>query len=253
VIEFLSDPAVWVSFLTLTLLEIVLGIDNIIFLSILVSRLPRELQARARTLGLAFAMVTRIGLLFSITWLTRLTAPLFTVFSEEISGRDLILFAGGLFLMIKSVGEIHNALEGPESRDTTKVRLHAKVLSVVIQIGIVDIIFSLDSVLTAVGLANHVSIMVAAIVLAVFVMMFMAGPIHEFIERHPTIKILALSFLILIGVALVGESFDMKVPKGYLYFAMAFSVCVEMINIRVRRKSRGAPVTLRERGIPGDE
>ena len=251
-IEFLSDPAVWVSFLTLTLLEVVLGVDNVIFLSILVSRLPRELQARARTLGLAFAMVTRIGLLFSITWLTRLTAPLFTVLSEEISGRDMILFAGGLFLMAKSVSEIHNSLEGPETHGAPKVRLHAKVLGVVVQIGIVDIVFSLDSVLTAVGLANHLSIMVAAIMIAVVVMMFMAGPIHEFIERHPTIKILALSFLILVGMALVGESFDMQVPKGYLYFAMAFSVCVEMVNIRVRRKSHDAPVDLRDPAIPGD-
>jgi predicted tellurium resistance membrane protein TerC len=253
VIEFLSDPAVWVSFLTLSLLEIVLGVDNVIFLSILVSRLPKELQARARTLGLAFAMVTRIGLLFSITWMIRLTSPLFTIFTEEISGRDLILFAGGLFLMTKSVSEIHNSLEGPEQHGSPKVRLHAKVLGVIVQIGIVDIIFSLDSVLTAVGLANHLSIMVAAIVLAVIVMMFMAGPIHEFIERHPTIKMLALSFLILVGIALVGESFDMKVPKGYLYFAMAFSVCVEMVNIRLRRKSHGAPVELRERAIPGDD
>jgi len=253
VIEFLSDPAVWISFLTLTLLEVVLGIDNVIFLSILVSRLPKELQARGRTLGLAFAMVTRIGLLFSITWLTKLTAPLFTVLAEEISGRDLILFAGGLFLMAKSVSEIHNALEGPDDHGPRKVKLRTKILGVIVQIGIVDIIFSLDSVLTAVGLANHLSIMVAAIVIAVFVMMFMAGPIHEFIERHPTIKILALSFLILVGIALVGESFDMKVPKGYLYFAMAFSVCVEMVNIRMRRKSHGAPVELRERAIPGDD
>jgi predicted tellurium resistance membrane protein TerC len=251
VIEFLSDPAVWVSFLTLTLLEVVLGVDNVIFLSILVSRLPREMQARARTLGLAFAMVTRIGLLFSITWLTRLTAPMFTVLAEEISGRDLILFAGGLFLMAKSVSEIHKALEGPESA-SPRVKLRTKVLGVIIQIGIVDIIFSLDSVLTAVGLANYVSIMVAAIVFAVIVMMFLAGPIHEFIERHPTIKILALAFLILIGIALVGESFDMKVPKGYLYFAMAFSVCVEMVNIRMRRKVGVEPVDLRDPRIPGD-
>ncbi len=252
-IEFLSDPAVWVSFLTLTLLEVVLGVDNVIFLSILVSRLPKELQARARTAGLAFAMLTRIGLLFSITWLTRLTAPLFTVLTEEISGRDLILFAGGLFLMAKSVSEIHNSLEGPDSGGVSAEKLRTQVLAVIVQIGIVDIIFSLDSVLTAIGLANHVGIMVAAIIGAVLVMMFMAGPIHEFIERHPTIKILALSFLILVGIALVGEAFDMKVPKGYLYFAMAFSVCVEMVNIRMRKKGPGAPVELRERAIPGDD
>ena len=251
-IELLGDPAVWVSFLTLTLLEIVLGVDNIIFLSILVSRLPKELQARARRLGLGFAMITRIGLLFSITWLTKLTAPWFTILTEEISGRDLILFVGGLFLMAKSVSEIHNALEGPES-GSPKVKLRTRVLGVIVQIGIVDIVFSLDSVLTAVGLANHVSVMVAAIVLAVLVMMFLAGPIHEFIERHPTIKILALAFLILIGIALVGESFDMKVPKGYLYFAMAFSVCVEMVNIRMRKKGQGAPVALREPTIPGGD
>lgn len=251
-VEFLSDPAVWVSFLTLTLLEVVLGVDNIIFLSILVSRLPKQLQARARTLGLAFAMITRIGLLFSLTWLTRLTAPLFTVLGEEISGRDLILLVGGLFLMAKSVSEIHNALEGPAVPDASKVKLRTRVLGVIIQIGIVDIVFSLDSVLTAIGLANHVSIMVAAIVIAVIVMMFLAGPIHEFIERHPTIKILALSFLILVGIALVGESFDMQVPKGYLYFAMAFSVGVEMVNIRMRRKHRGEPVDLRDSRIPGD-
>jgi len=252
VIEFLSDPAVWVSFLTLTLLEVVLGVDNIIFLSILVSRLPKHLQARARTLGLAFAMITRIGLLFSLTWLTRLTAPLFTILGEEISGRDLILLVGGLFLMAKSVSEIHNALEGPAVPGASKVKLKTRVLGVIVQIGIVDIVFSLDSVLTAIGLANHVSIMVAAIVIAVIVMMFMAGPIHEFIERHPTIKILALAFLILIGIALVGESFDLQVPKGYLYFAMAFSVGVEMVNIRMRRRQRGEPVDLRDRRIPGD-
>jgi len=253
VLELLADPAVWISFLTLTLLEIVLGVDNIIFLSILVSRVPRELQVRARTLGLAFAMLTRIGLLFSITWLARLTHPLFMVFTEEISGRDLILFAGGLFLMAKSVSEIHNALEGPEDQGPRKIKLHSKFMGVIVQIGIVDIIFSLDSVLTAVGLAQHIEIMVAAIVVAVIVMMFMAGPINEFIERHPTIKILALSFLILVGIALVGEAFDLELPKAYLYFAMAFSVGVEMVNIRIRRKVRAGPVDLRERRIPGDD
>jgi predicted tellurium resistance membrane protein TerC len=188
VIELLADPAVWLSFLTLALLEIVLGIDNIIFLSILVSKLPPELQQRGRILGLAFAMITRIGLLFSITWLIGLTAPLFTVLGEEISGRDLILFAGGLFLLVKSVNEIHGALEGAEDQTGTNVRLRTQVLGVVIQIGLIDIIFSLDSVFTAVGLAKHIEIMVAAIVIAVIVMMFMARPINEFIDRHPTIK-----------------------------------------------------------------
>jgi len=251
VIELLVDPAAWLSFLTLTLLEIVLGIDNIIFLSILVSKLPPELQQRGRILGLAFAMITRIGLLFSITWLIRLTTPLFTVLGEEISGRDLILFVGGLFLLVKSVNEIHGALEGAEDQTGKKVKLRTQVLGVVIQIGLIDIIFSLDSVFTAVGLAKHIEIMVAAIVIAVIVMMFMARPINEFIDRHPTIKILALSFLILIGVALIGESLDFEIPKGYLYFAMAFSVGVEMINIRVRR--RGRPVDLHGPVMPADE
>jgi predicted tellurium resistance membrane protein TerC len=242
VFELLSDPAVWISFLTLTFLEIVLGIDNIIFLSILVSRLPKDLQPRGRILGLAFAMVTRIGLLFSLVWLTGLRHPWFAVLGEEISGRDLILFVGGLFLLVKSVSEIHGALEGAE-QEHGKVKLRSNILSVAIQIGLIDIVFSLDSVLTAVGLANHVPVMVAAIMIAVIVMMFLARPIHEFIERHPTIKMLALSFLILIGIALVGESLDFHVPKGYLYFAMAFSVGVEMINIRLRKKT--TPLNLR--------
>ncbi len=249
-IELLSDPAVWVSFLTLALLEIVLGIDNIIFLSILVSKLPPELQQRGRVLGLAFAMITRIGLLFSITWLISLKEPLVTLFSEDISGRDMILFAGGLFLLVKSVSEIHGALEGVEDGGSHNVKLRTKIWSVVIQIGLVDIVFSLDSVFTAVGLAKHVEIMVAAIVVAVFVMMFLARPINEFIDRHPTIKMLALSFLILIGVALVGESFDFEIPKGYLYFAMAFSVGVEMINIRLRK--RGKPVDLHGPEMPAE-
>ncbi len=249
-LELLSQPEVWISLLTLTFLEIVLGIDNIIFLSILVSKLPRELQHRGRILGLAFAMVTRIGLLFSLVWLTGLTAPWFTVLGEEISGRDLILFVGGLFLLVKSVSEIHGALEGAEPVHAN-VKLRAKILSVAIQIGLIDIVFSLDSVLTAVGLANHLPVMVTAIVIAVLVMMFLARPIHEFIERHPTIKMLALSFLILIGVALIGESFDFEIPKGYLYFAMAFSVGVEMVNIRLRR--RGTPVDLRGPELPPED
>jgi predicted tellurium resistance membrane protein TerC len=246
----LSDPEVWISFLTLTFLEIVLGIDNIIFLSILVSKLPRDLQPRGRVLGLAFAMVTRIGLLFSLVWLTGLVEPWFTVMGEEISGRDLILMVGGLFLLVKSVNEIHGALEGVE-HEHANVRLRTNILSVAIQIGLIDIVFSLDSVLTAVGLANHIPVMVAAIVLAVIVMMFLARPIHEFIERHPTIKMLALSFLILIGIALVGESLDFHVPKGYLYFAMAFSIGVEMINIRLRKKT--TPVDLRGPELGPDE
>jgi len=249
-LEFLSQPEVWISLLTLTFLEIVLGIDNIIFLSILVSKLPPELQHRGRIMGLAFAMVTRIGLLFSLTWLIGLTAPWFTVLGEEISGRDLILFVGGLFLLAKSVSEIHGALEGAEQVQR-EVKLRTNVLSVAIQIGLIDIVFSLDSVLTAVGLADHRSVMVTAIVIAVLVMMFMARPIHEFIERHPTIKMLALSFLILIGVALIGESLEFHIPKGYLYFAMAFSVGVEMINIRLRQRT--TPVDLRGPDLPDDD
>jgi len=246
--ELLTDPAAWLSFVTLAVLEIVLGIDNIIFLSILSSRLPKAQQPRARVLGLGFAMLTRIGLLFSITWLIGLTAPLFSIgfLEQEISGRDLILLAGGLFLLAKSVSEIHGSLEGVEQ--TRKVDAKASfmlviVQLVIVQIGILDIVFSLDSVFTAVGLAQHVEIMVAAIVLAVLVMMFLAAPINEFIDRHPTIKILALAFLILVGVALVADAFDVHIPKGYLYFAMAFSVGVEMVNIRMRRKA--PPLELR--------
>jgi len=242
-IGFLLDPQAWLSFLTLTVLEIVLGIDNIIFLSILASRLPKEQQGRARVIGLGFAMLTRIALLFSITWLIGLTQPLFSIdfLGQEFSGRDIILFAGGLFLLAKSTSEIHGALEGAESQ--RNVGGASGFLLVVLQIGILDIVFSLDSVFTAVGLAQHIEIMVAAIVIAVFVMMFLAAPINEFIDRHPTIKILALSFLILVGVALVADAFEVHLPKGYLYFAMAFSVGVEMINIRMRRKAQ--PVALR--------
>ena len=241
--EFLADPQVWLSFVTLTVLEIVLGIDNIIFLSILASRLPREQQGRARVFGLGFAMLTRIALLFSITWLIGLTEPLFAIeiLAQEISGRDIILFAGGLFLLAKSTSEIHGSLEGAESQRS--VSGAANFFLVVLQIGILDIVFSLDSVFTAVGLAQHVEIMVVAIVIAVIVMMFLAAPINEFIDRHPTIKILALSFLILVGVALVADAFDVHIPKGYLYFALAFSVGVEMLNIRMRRKA--TPVELR--------
>jgi predicted tellurium resistance membrane protein TerC len=241
--ELLTDPAAWLSFVTLAILEIVLGIDNIIFLSILSSRLPKAQQPRARVLGLGFAMLTRIALLFSLTWLIGLTAPLFSIgfLEQEISGRDLILLAGGLFLLAKSVSEIHGSLEGVE--ETRQVSAKASFMLVILQIGILDIVFSLDSVFTAIGLAQHIEIMVAAIVLAVLVMMFLAGPLNDFIERHPTIKILALAFLILVGVALVADAFDVHIPRGYLYFAMAFSVGVEMINIRMRRKV--APLTLR--------
>ena len=236
-IELLSDPQAWIAFLTLSALEIVLGIDNIIFISILVSRLPPERRETARITGLALAMLTRIALLFSIVWLTRLTKPLFTLplFGNEMSGRDIVLFLGGLFLFAKSVTEIHETLEGAENERHTRV--FANFTAIVVQIAIIDIVFSLDSVFTAVGLAtpDQLPIMVAAIVLAILVMMLVARGISSFIEKHPTIKILALAFLILVGVVLVADSFHFDVPKGYLYFAMAFSVGVEMVNIRLRR------------------
>ncbi len=233
--ELLTDPQAWITFVTLSALEIVLGIDNIIFISILVSRLPPERRERARVVGLALAMLTRIALLFSIVWLTRLTKPLFSVLGQEFSGRDIILLLGGLFLLAKSVTEIHGTLEGTE--EERKTRVYASFAAIVVQIAIIDIVFSLDSVFTAVGLAtgDQLPIMVAAIVLAILVMILVARSISAFIERHPTIKILALAFLILVGVVLIADSFHFDVPKGYIYFAMAFSVGVEMVNIRLRR------------------
>jgi predicted tellurium resistance membrane protein TerC len=231
--ELLLDPQVWLAFLTLSALEIVLGIDNIIFISILVGHLPKAQQRSARTLGLALAMVTRVALLFSIVWLTKLTATLFSVAGRDISGRDLVLAGGGLFLLFKSTLEIHSALEG--AAEPAKGRAHAAFMGIVVQIAIIDIVFSLDSVFTAVGMANQVSVMVAAIIVAVLVMMWASGPISDFVDRHPTVKVLALSFLILVGVALIGEGLDFHMPKGYMYFAMAFSVIVEMVNIRLRR------------------
>jgi predicted tellurium resistance membrane protein TerC len=233
--ELLTDPQAWITFITLSALEIVLGIDNIIFISILVGRLPPERRETARITGLAMAMITRIALLFSIVWLTRLTKPLFSVLGQEFSGRDIILLLGGLFLLAKSVTEIHGTLEGTE--EERKTRVYANFTAIVVQIAIIDIVFSLDSVFTAVGLAtgDQLPIMVAAIVLAIIVMMVVARSISAFIERHPTIKILALAFLILVGVVLIADSFHFDVPKGYLYFAMAFSVGVEMVNIRLRR------------------
>ena len=234
--EWIYLPEAWVALLTLTALEIVLGIDNIIFISILVGRLPEHQRQRARIQGLALAMITRILLLLSLAWVMRLTSPLFTVLAQEISGRDLILLGGGLFLLYKSTQEIWENMEGPqleESHEPKAVRSYAAVLG---QIAIVDIIFSLDSVITAVGMAKHVPVMVLAIIIAVGVMMLSAKSIGEFVDRHPSVKMLALSFLILVGVALIGEGLDMHIPKGYIYFAMAFSVTVEMINIRVRKR-----------------
>jgi len=234
-LQLLAEPSTWVAFATLSLLEVVLGIDNIIFLAILVGRLPPRRQPRARVVGLGLAMLTRIALLLSIVWLTRLTAPWFTALGQQISGRDLILGIGGLFLLAKSVLEIHHTLEGAAQQ--RRARAHASFAAIVVQIALIDIVFSLDSVFTAVGLArpDQVPIMVAAIIVAIIVMMWLSGPISGFIETHPTVKILALAFLILIGVALIGEAMDFHIPKGYLYFAMAFSVLVEMINIHLRK------------------
>jgi predicted tellurium resistance membrane protein TerC len=230
--EWVTSPEAWIALTTLTLLEIVLGVDNIIFISILVGRLPEAQRQRARLLGLGFAMGTRILLLLLLTWIMRLQATLFSVLGVDISGRDLILIGGGLFLLAKATLEIHHSLEGVEGEGHAVK--HAGFTSVIVQIGLIDIVFSLDSVITAVGLAEDVSVMIIAIVIAVGVMMFAAGAIGRFVDDHPTIKMLALSFLVLIGVALIAEGVDMHIPKGYIYFAMAFSVVVEMLNIRIR-------------------
>jgi len=243
--EWLMDPHAWLALATLTMLEIVLGVDNIIFISILCGRLPEHQRAKARTIGLMFAMLTRIGLLFSLTWLMTMTEPLFSIFGKEVSGRDLILIGGGLFLLWKSVHEIHNSLEGEEG-GSKAVAAVATFGAVIAQIAVIDIVFSLDSVITAVGMVDEVAIMVIAIVAAVGVMLVAAGPIGEFVDRHPTIKMLALSFLILVGVALIGEGWDLHIPKGYIYFAMAFAVVVEMLNIRIRARIRREPVHLRK-------
>ncbi len=234
--ELISDPQNWIALLTLTALEIVLGIDNIIFITILSGKLPQDQQARGRTAGLAMAMVSRILLLFSITWLTRLTTPLFDVVGLTVTGRGIILIVGGLFLLGKSTFEIHDKLETPSGH--TEVRAATSFVGVVFQIMLLDVVFSLDSVITAVGIGNELAVMVAAVVVAVGVMMFAAGPIGDFVNRHPTLKILALSFLLLIGVSLVAEGMEFHIPKGYIYFAMAFSFFVEMLNLRLHAKER---------------
>ena len=233
--EWLASPEAWIALLSLTALEIVLGVDNIIFISILVGRLAPEQRQRARVIGLGLAMVMRIGLLLSLAWMMRLTDPLFSVLTREVSGRDLILVGGGLFLLAKSVMEIHNSLEG-ESHEGADAPLSANFYATLAQIAVIDIVFSLDSVITAVGMVSDVPVMVLAIVIAVGIMMFAARPIGDFVDSHPTIKMLALSFLILIGVALVGEWFELHIPKGYIYFAMAFAIVVEMLNLRLRGK-----------------
>ena len=232
--EWLVDPEAWISLLTLTALEIVLGIDNIIFISILVGRLPANQRQSGRIIGLGLAMITRLLLLVSLSWMMKLTEPLFTLVGQEISGRDLILFLGGLFLIVKSVGEIKEAMH-PEAHHEEENNKKVSYLGVLIQIAILDIVFSLDSVITAVGMANHLPVMILAIMIAVGVMMFAAKPIGDFVDTHPTLKILALAFLILVGVSLMAESLDIHIPKGYIYFAMGFSVVVEMLNIKMRK------------------
>jgi predicted tellurium resistance membrane protein TerC len=241
-VDWITNPEIWIALVTLTFLEIVLGVDNIIFISILASKLRTEDRPRARRVGLALAMIMRILLLLSLTWVMRLTAPLFTAVGVEISGRDLILIGGGLFLIAKSTFEIHEKLEGEEGYASAKVR--ATFSGVLVQIMLLDIVFSLDSVITAVGMAQQIGVMVAAVVIAVLIMMVSATPIAEFVDRHPTVKMLALSFLLLIGVSLVSDGLGQHISKGYIYFAMGFSVFVEMINLRVRAKAR--PVHLRQ-------
>jgi predicted tellurium resistance membrane protein TerC len=244
--DWIADPQIWIAFVTLFALEVVLGIDNIIFISILAGKLPKESQARARTIGLALAMGTRILLLLSLAWLARLTEPIVHVARFGLSGRDLILLVGGLFLIAKSTFEIHDKLEAQEGHRSAGVG--ATFGAVLAQIAVLDIVFSLDSVITAVGMVDQVPVMVAAVIAAVLVMMLFAGPVSAFVDRHPTIKVLALSFLILIGTSLVAEGLHFHIPKGYVYFAMAFSVGVEMINLRMRPPV--APVKLHRRVTP---
>ncbi|PRI66003.1 Integral membrane protein TerC family protein [Haemophilus influenzae] len=232
--EWITDPEAWISLATLAALEIVLGVDNIIFISILVGRLPERQRQSGRIVGLGLAMLTRILLLMSLAWMMKLTAPLFTVFNQAISGRDLILLIGGLFLIIKSSGEIKEAINHQEHHEFES-KNKVSYLGVLIQIAVLDIVFSLDSVITAVGMASHLPVMILAIMIAVGVMMFAAKPIGDFVDTHPTLKILALAFLVLVGISLIAESLDIHIPKGYIYFAMGFSVVVEMINIRMRR------------------
>ena len=241
--DWITSPEAWIALLTLTVLEIVLGIDNVVFISILAGKLPREQQGTARTVGLGLAMLMRIALLFSLTWIMRLTAPLFAVLGEEISGRDLVLIVGGLFLLYKSTHEIHDRLEGEEGDESVRVR--PSLRSVLIQIMLLDIVFSLDSVITAVGMAEDIGVMVTAVVIAVGFMMVFAAPVSGFVDRHPTVKMLALSFLLLIGVMLIADGLGRHIPKGYIYFAMAFSIGVELLNLRVRRGKHDA-VKLRQ-------
>ncbi len=246
--EWVSSPEAWIALVTLTFLEIVLGVDNVIFISILAGKLPEGQQKKARQVGLGLAMFMRIGLLASLAWIVKLTAPLFAVWGQEVSGRDLILLLGGLFLLGKATFEIHDKLEGEQGHASAKVA--PTFASVIVQILLLDIVFSLDSVITAVGMAEQLGVMITAVVVAVGVMMVSAGAISAFVDKHPTVKMLALSFLLLIGVSLVAEGFHQHIPKGYIYFAMGFSIFVEMINLRIRAMRDGAakaPVELRQR------
>ena len=239
--DWITDPQAWIAFATLTALEIVLGVDNVVFISILAGKLPIEQREKARRLGLGLAMFVRILLLMSIAWVIRLTAPLFSVLTQEISGRDLILLIGGLFLLAKSTHEMHSQLEGEEGHSSARVA--ASFVSVIIQILLLDIIFSLDSVITAVGMADDLGVMITAVIVAVGFMLVFSGSVSRFVDKHPTIKMLALGFLLMIGVSLVAEALEFHIPKGYIYFAMAFSLFVEVLNIRLRR-TRKAPVHL---------
>jgi predicted tellurium resistance membrane protein TerC len=247
--ELLASPQAWMAFATLTLLELVLGIDNIIFISILVDKLPKEKQEMARKIGLFMAMFMRVGLLLVLAWIVGLVKPLFSVFSHEISGRDLILILGGLFLIYKSTTEIHESFEGAEE-DTKASPVKATFASVILQIMVIDIVFSLDSIITAVGMVDDVRVMIAAVIASVALMMVFAGAIGRFVSDHPSIKMLALSFLVVVGVVLIAEGVDHHVPKGYIYFAMAFSLGVEMLNIRFRKRSAN-PVHLKKPVMPG--
>jgi len=243
--EWMSDPQAWIALITLTVLEIVLGIDNIIFITILAGKLPKDLRPRARTLGLAAAMLTRILLLASLAWLAHLAVTLFAIAGHQITARDLVLLGGGLFLLAKATIEIHQTLEGHQDRSTTRAAV--SFWAVITQIMVLDIVFSLDSVITAIGMAEHLPVMIAAVVVAVVVMMFAAGPIGDFVEAHPTLKMLALAFLLLVGMSLVADGFGHHISKGYIYFAMGFSVLVESLNLRMRAKDDPPPVKLRRR------